>query len=397
MKDKEKTKDQLINELVKLRQRIAELEASETERKRAEEEIRLLKEKYEDPYNNAPIMYLSLDVNGIIIECNNTILDKLGYTKKEFIGKHITKFISKESEANFKKDFPKLLKTGKILGVERQLVTKNGEIIDVILDVTVEYDEHGKPIKTRATFEDITERKRAEEVIKSSEERLRILFEYAPDGYYLNDLKGNFIDGNIAAEKLIGYKKEELIGKSFLKSKILSPMQIPKAAALLAKNILGQPTGPDELTLNQKDGKQVTVEIRTFPVKIEGQNLVLGIARDITERKHAEEELKKAHDELEMRVKERTAELAIANKQLKKELEEHKQTEKEQDRLQAQLIHSEKMAGIGTLASGIAHEFNNLLQIMRGHTEFAQKTKKAEDIEEAFDTIFITNHGKNLT
>jgi len=387
MKDKEKTKDQLINELVKLRQRIAELEASETERKRAEEEIRLLKEKYEDPYNNAPIMYLSLDVNGIIIECNNTILYKLGYTKKEFIGKHITKFISKESEANFKKDFPKLLKTGKILGVERQLVTKNGEIIDVILDVTVEYDEHGKPIKTRATFEDITERKRAEEVIKSSEERLRILFEYAPDGYYLNDLKGNFIDGNIAAEKLIGYKKEELIGKSFLKSKILSPMQIPKAAALLAKNILGQPIGPDELTLNQKDGKQVTVEIRTFPVKIEGQNLVLGIARDITERKHAEEELKKAHDELEMRVKERTAELAIANKQLKKELEEHKQTEKEQDRLQAQLIHSEKMAGIGTLASGIAHEFNNLLQIMRGHTEFAQKTKKAEDIEEAFDTI----------
>lgn len=97
-----------------------------------------------------------------------------------------------------------------------------------------------------------------------------------------------------------------------------------------------------------------------------------------------------------MRVKERTAELVIANKQLKKELEEHEQTEKEQDRLQAQLIHSEKMAGIGTLASGIAHEFNNLLQIMRGHTEFAQKTKKAEDIEEAFDTTFHYESLKKL-
>ena len=133
-----------------------------TERKRAEEEIRLLKEKYEDLYSNAPIMYLSNDTNGIIIECNNTVLDKLGYTKREIIGKHMTKFVTKESADSFKKDFPKLLKTGKILGVERQLVTKDREIIDVILDVTVEYDEHGKPIKTRATFEDITDRKQAE-------------------------------------------------------------------------------------------------------------------------------------------------------------------------------------------------------------------------------------------
>lgn len=64
-----------------------------------------------------------------------------------------------------------------------------------------------------------------------------------------------------------------------------------------------------------------------------------------------------------------------------------KRAEKEKERLHAQLAHSEKMAGIGTLASGIAHEFNNLLQIMRGHVEFAQKTKRAEDVEEALDRI----------
>jgi len=139
---------------------------------------------------------------------------------------------------------------------------------------------------------DITERKQAEEELKSSEERLSILFEFAPDAYYLNDLKGNFVDGNKAAEELTGYEKDELIGKNFLKLKLLPPKQIPKAAMLLAKNALGKPTGPDEFILNRKDGTQVPVEIRTFPAKVKGQTLVLGIARDITERKRMEQEMK---------------------------------------------------------------------------------------------------------
>lgn len=138
-----------------------------TERMRREKEIRFLKEKYEDLYHNAPIMYLSLDTNGIIIECNNAILDKLEYTKRKIIGKHMTTFLTQESIANFKKDFPELIKTGKLMGVERQLVTKSGEIIDVQLSVSGEYDEHGKLIKTRASFEDISGLKRAEEHIHS--------------------------------------------------------------------------------------------------------------------------------------------------------------------------------------------------------------------------------------
>jgi PAS domain S-box-containing protein/putative nucleotidyltransferase with HDIG domain len=134
------------------------------------------------------------------------------------------------------------------------------------------------------------ERWKAQEELKSSEERLKLLFEYAPDAYYLNDLKGHFIDGNKEAERTLGYKKEELIGKSFLSLKILSPGQLPKAAALLAKNAMGKSTGPDEFVLHRKDGSQVISEIRTYPIKMNAQTLVLGIARDITERKQAEEE-----------------------------------------------------------------------------------------------------------
>ena len=130
------------------------------------------------------------------------------------------------------------------------------------------------------------------EKLRDSQKWLRTLFEYAPDPFYLSDLKGNFIDGNRAAEKVTGYKGEELIGKSFLKLNLISPEEIPKAASLLAKNARGKPTGPDEFNLNRKDGKKVVLEIRTVPVKVKGKTVVLGIARDITEKKKAEEMLR---------------------------------------------------------------------------------------------------------
>jgi PAS domain-containing protein len=75
---------------------------------------------------------------------------------------------------------------------------------------------------------------------KRDEEKFKIIFESAPDAYYINDLKGTFIDGNKQAERITGYSKEELIGKSFLKLKLLPKSQIPTAAALLAKNVLGK-------------------------------------------------------------------------------------------------------------------------------------------------------------
>ena len=138
----------------------------------------------------------------------------------------------------------------------------------------------------------ITQLEKSEAERKRAEEKFRIIFESAPDAYYLSDLKGKFIDGNKAAERITGYRKEELIGKSFLKLNMLHKNQFPRAATLLAKNALGKPTGPDELTLIRKDHSKIEVEITTYPVKIEGKTLVLGIAKDITERKHAEESLR---------------------------------------------------------------------------------------------------------
>jgi two-component system cell cycle sensor histidine kinase/response regulator CckA len=130
------------------------------------------------------------------------------------------------------------------------------------------------------------------EELERSREKLRIIFEYAPDAIYIMDMKGNFVDGNRSAEQMVGCKREEMIGKNFAKLKLLSSGQIPKAVTLLARNAIRKPTGPDEFTLHKRDGTQVFAEIRTYPIRIEKKMLVLGIARDMTIRRQIEDALR---------------------------------------------------------------------------------------------------------
>jgi PAS domain S-box-containing protein len=172
----------------------------------------------------------------------------------------------------------RVLKGGRF-SLEHKLEIK-GVPVEVEISVNPIIDENGETVGATYFSRDITDRKKT----MASEQTLKALFESAPDGIYLNDLKGTFIDGNEAAEEITGFKREELIGKSFLKLGLLPKKEILKAATLLAKNALGKPTGPDEMTLRRKDGTDVSVEIRTFPVKMQDRTVVLGIARDVTER-----------------------------------------------------------------------------------------------------------------
>jgi PAS domain S-box-containing protein len=164
---------------------------------------------------------------------------------------------------------------------------------------------------------DIADRTRLEQELKNSEERLRVLFDLAPDGCYMCDLRGRFVDANRAAEEITGYRKEELLGKSLLDPSmgLLPARQVPKAAALLATNALEKPAGPDEFVLNRKDGTQVTVEVRTFPMRIDGQRLVMGIARDVSERTR---DLEEANIQLWYRIGQLNALHAVARETTRK-------------------------------------------------------------------------------
>ena len=231
--------------------------------------------------------------DGQFVFVNERFAEIHGYTSQELLGKdHVTLICPEEREALARRAQKRLRGEPVPQRYEVQRLRKDGQVVWCeMLATRIQYE--GRPAIMGNMIE-INERVQAREALRESEKRLKILFEFAPDGYYLNDLKGNFVDGNRAAEQLIGYSREELIGRSFLRLRLLPPEELPKAAAALVKNALGKATGPEKFTLIRKDGSTLPVEIRTFPVKLRGKTLVLGIARDISERKKAEEAFKES-------------------------------------------------------------------------------------------------------
>jgi PAS domain S-box-containing protein/putative nucleotidyltransferase with HDIG domain len=262
-----------------------------------EEALRESEEKFRSLAELSPNM-IFVNKKGRVVYINVKCEEIMGYKREEIysLDFDFLILIAPEFRGGLKTNFSSHMKGGEVLPLTCALLTKEGKRIEVIL--TTKLIDYGKEKAILGIVTDITEQKRVEEAIKNSEERFKMIFEYAPDAYYLNDMKGNFIDGNKAAEKVTGYKREELIGSSFLKLSLLSLDQVPRAAALLVKNAMGRPTGPDEFVLKRKDGAKVSVEISTYPVKIKGKTLVLGIARDITERKHGEKELLQTSEKL---------------------------------------------------------------------------------------------------
>ena len=264
------------------------------ERQRAEEALQRLMEFNKSIVQNMGEGIVLTDMEDSMIFTNRATDRLLGYDDQELVGQQWTVIVPPDQRAVVATALDRRAQ-GESDSYQLELVRKDGTRVDVLVSGDPRFED-GRFAGSLAVFTDITELKRAEEARRSSEQRLKILFEFAPDAYYLSDFRGNFVDGNRAAEELMGYEREELIGKNFLRLKLLPLHQIPKAASALAQNALGRPTGPDEFTLRRKDGGFVTAEIRTYPVRLQGEALVLGIARDITARKRAEEAMRASEE-----------------------------------------------------------------------------------------------------
>ena len=178
-----------------------------------------------------------------------------------------------------------------------RVIDKSGEVKWLEINV-VAIEWEGRPA-TLNFLSDVTENIAAKKTLEESEERLRVLFDNTPDAIYLNTMNGTLIEGNKTAEKLVGYSRDEMVGKNFAELGILEKSELKKALVCLGKNKLGIATGPDEFCLVHKNGQRIDVEISTFPVKIKGEKIVMGIARDISARKKAETELKKTDTKLQ--------------------------------------------------------------------------------------------------
>ena len=256
--------------------------------------------RFREALERLKLIAFQTDRNGRITFCNDFFLEMFGWNREEVIGADwFDVFIPQGKKNAIKLLFSRALED-EAGGVNFPcpLLTREGELRQVILNNTPLRDPLGNIMGLSSIGEDITERRKAEEEQRISEERLKILFEYAPDAYFLSDLSGNFVDCNRAAEELLGFSREEILEKNLFKSGILSPEDIPRGISLLARHIDGEPTGPEELVLIRNDGREVVVEMRHFPVTIGKKCLVLGSAHDITYRKMAEDSLRRVNAKL---------------------------------------------------------------------------------------------------
>ncbi|MBU0536767.1 MAG: PAS domain S-box protein [Nanoarchaeota archaeon] len=234
------------------------------------------------------------DLKGQMIFLNNAGSRMLGISSKDVNNHNILEVIPDPLKDIVKKELlPALMNRKTWEGDLQYKNIKTGKLTDVhSITFTIKDQKTGKPLYLANVSRDITEKKKAEQEIKDSEERFRIAFDYAPIGYYISDSKGAFIEGNKKAEEIIGYKRKDLLGKNYFDVGLISKESLPLAAKILAKNVMGKATGPDEFVLNRKDGKKIILEVWTYPIKMKGNRVVLGIVNDITEKKMVEGQIK---------------------------------------------------------------------------------------------------------
>jgi PAS domain S-box-containing protein len=304
-----------------------QLEKEIQERKQAEKSLLREKNFSEVIIDSLPGSFYLFDDKGRFLRWNKNFEEVSGYSAEEISKMHAVDFFIEEDRRNVAQRIQEVFVKGKS-SVEAVLVSKSGYKTPYYLTglrVTI-----GNKTYLGGMGLDITERKRAEEALRESEEKYRTISGTAQDAIVMMDDQGNISYWNPAAERIFGYSPEEVIGKEL--HLLLGPQRYhqayKKGFETFRETGRGAAVGKTlELSAIRRDGTEFPIELSVTGLQIKGKRHATGIIRDITERKQAEEALKKAHDELERRVEERTAELAAKNKQLELEIAQHMRTE----------------------------------------------------------------------
>ncbi|MDR3637823.1 MAG: PAS domain S-box protein [Isosphaeraceae bacterium] len=154
-----------------LKLRTRELEQLNGQLRVINRELEDLKDRYRDLYQNAPAMYFSLDAHGQFLDCNDTLLDTLGYRREDLIGRSFERLLPPERRADFAERFAEYMRRGSI-ELESQWVKAGGETIDVWVSGTAVLGRDGKLLNSRSVAQDITARHRLEAELKEKNERL---------------------------------------------------------------------------------------------------------------------------------------------------------------------------------------------------------------------------------
>ncbi|MBF0454575.1 MAG: PAS domain S-box protein [Magnetococcales bacterium] len=216
---------------------------------RVEEALRQSEERYHDLYDHAPDMFASVSAQtALILECNQTLCTKLGYTREELIGRPIFEVYHPECLNAAKRAFDTFVKTGVVNNADLILQQKEGNPIPVALHVTSERDSEGQIVKSRSSWRDVSERKRIEKSLKTLEKAV----DQSPVSIVITDARGAIEYVNPKFSAVTGYTFQEAIGQN---PRILqSGHTTPQAYQTLWKTLESGQEWSGEFLNKKKDG-----------------------------------------------------------------------------------------------------------------------------------------------
>jgi PAS domain S-box-containing protein len=370
-----------------------------TRSKKVKEALNDSQSQYRQLYNlmrlatdNVPDLVWAKDMQNRFLFSNQAICDKLLMCEnpQEVLGKTDLFFAQRERDAGYEHTFGEICcdsdqvtkqcrEPGRFL--EDGLVRNKYLVLDV--HKAPLWDDTGQLIGTVGCGRDVTKEIKIENALKESEARYRGLFEESSDAVIICQ-SDRVIDANHKICQMLGYSKKALLQMSLgdIYDRDDEPVsQSPKNGPKQHQAIVY------ETSWRCADGNMIPVEVSSSVVDTEKQ-IVQQIARDIAARRQAEKGLQKAHQQLEKRVDAGTAELVATNKMLRREIEERRRTEKalkdayqELQSTQVQLIQTAKLASIGELTAGIAHQLNQPLFVIRANVQMVQDAFKKKSVD----------------
>ncbi len=288
-----------------------------TDRKRAEEALQSASDYNRSLIEASLDPLVTISAHGKITDVNRATERVTGYSRDELIGTDFADYFTDPQKA--RDGYQRAFNKGIVKDYELEIRHRGGHLIPVMYNVSVYHDRSGDIVGLFAAARDISRSKQAEE----KNLRLAAIVESSDDAIIGKSLDGIITSWNRGAANIYGYKEDEVVGKPV--SLLVPPERHDELSRLLERAKQGEHVEHHETVRRKKDGRDIDVSLTISPIR-NPEGRITGastIARDITE----------------------------------------------QTSLQRQLLQAQKMEAIGTLAGGVAHDFNNVLQVVLGYSE----------------------------
>jgi PAS domain S-box-containing protein len=373
---------------------IAERLGRITERKKGKEALLLSEERYKLAQRAANIGSWDWDILTGDLIWSDTIEPLFGFSKGKFRGTYeaFLDCVHPEDLHYVIDSVNACVELGKDYAIEHRIIWPDGTVHWVSETGDVIRDEKGKATRMLGIVQDITDRKKAEEVAKLAYSELDQIFNTAADGMRVVDKNFNILRVNETFLKLLDLSEDEVMGKKCYN--VFPGPQCRTPRCPLVRSLSGEERIEYETEKVRNDGTKIPCIVTVTPFKRLNDELI-GIVedfKDITERKKMEEELQKSHDRLEEQVEERTAQLAEANKKLSDEIIERKKAEKKA------VETKDSLQNVINCASEIIISFdkNNRVTTWNKTAELLTGYKQREIINRSVNKLSVFDNSQNV-